>query len=43
MNALEATKNIEEAADEVIFSGQEALPIIDENRYLTGRLDLHSA
>jgi len=43
VTALEATKNIEEAADEVIFSGKIALPIIDENGYLTGRLDLQAA
>jgi magnesium transporter len=40
---LEASKNIEESIDEVILSGKLALPVIDENGYLTGRLDLHSA
>jgi magnesium transporter len=43
VNALVATTNIDEAADEVIFSGRSALPIIDENGCLTGRLDLHAA
>lgn len=41
--AINASKNIEEAADEVIHSGKAALPIIDDNGCLTGRLDLHSA
>tara|TARA_R110002050_G_scaffold42525_4_gene102397 strand:+ start:649 stop:1995 length:1347 start_codon:yes stop_codon:yes gene_type:complete len=40
---LEATKDIEEAADAVILSGKSALPVIDENGYLTGRLDIDSA
>ena len=43
VQALEATKDIEEAADEVILSGKAALPVIDENGHLTGRLDIHSA
>ena len=42
-NAIEATTDIDEAADQVIFSGKSALPIIDENGCLTGRLDLHAA
>ncbi|MFT5758327.1 MAG: magnesium transporter [Alteromonadaceae bacterium] len=41
--ALEATKDIDEAADEVISSGKSALPVVDENGCLTGRLDLHAA
>ena len=41
--AIDASKNIVEAADEVILSGKSALPIVDENGCLTGRLDLHSA
>ena len=40
---LEASKDIDDASDEVISSGKAALPIIDENGCLTGRLDLHSA
>tara|TARA_R110001583_G_scaffold561_4_gene4986 strand:- start:11986 stop:13362 length:1377 start_codon:yes stop_codon:yes gene_type:complete len=40
---LEATKNIDEAADAVILSGKSALPVVDENGCLTGRLDLDSA
>lgn len=40
---LEANKNIEESVDEVILSGKLALPVIDENGNLTGRLDLHAA
>ncbi|WP_413701244.1 magnesium transporter MgtE N-terminal domain-containing protein [Psychromonas sp. KJ10-10] len=43
VQALEASMGIDEAADEVIFSGKSALPIIDEDGRLTGRLDLHSA
>jgi len=41
--AINASKNVGEAADEVILSGKAALPIIDDNGCLTGRLDLHSA
>jgi magnesium transporter len=41
--AINASKNIGEAADEVILSGKAALPIIDDEGCLTGRLDLHSA
>ena len=40
---LEAKKNIDEAADAVILSGKSALPVVDENGCLTGRLDLDSA
>lgn len=40
---LEANKDIDDASNEVISSGKAALPIIDENGCLTGRLDLHSA
>ena len=43
IQALKANKNIEEAVDEVISSGKSALPVVDENGCLTGRLDLHSA
>tara|TARA_R110001583_G_scaffold69129_2_gene196161 strand:- start:144 stop:1490 length:1347 start_codon:yes stop_codon:yes gene_type:complete len=43
VQALEATMGIDEAADEVIFSGKSALPIIDEDGRLTGRLDLQAA
>ena len=43
VQVLEATKSIEEAADEVILSGKSALPIINEEGCLIGRLDLHSA
>lgn len=41
--SLQATKNIDEAVDEVISSGKSALPIVDETGRLTGRLDLQSA
>jgi magnesium transporter len=41
--AIIASKDIAEAVDEVISSGLSALPIIDGNGCLTGRLDLHSA
>jgi len=40
---IDASKDIGEAVDQVISSGQSALPIIDGNGCLTGRLDLHSA
>lgn len=40
---LDATKDIDEAVDAVLYSGKAALPIIDENGYLTGRLDIQSA
>ena len=40
---LEASKSMDEAAEKVILSGKIALPVVDENGYLTGRLDLHSA
>ena len=43
ISAIDAHRNIGEAADEVILSGKAALPIIDDNGCLTGRLDLHSA
>ena len=43
VQGLEATKDIEEAAEAVIASGKSALPVIDENGCLTGRLDLDSA
>lgn len=42
-STINASKNIGEAADEVILSGKAALPIIDDEGCLTGRLDLHSA
>lgn len=40
---LNATKNIDEAVEDVIYSGKSALPVVDENGCLTGRLDLHAA
>lgn len=40
---LDSTKNMDEAAEAVILSGKLALPVVDENGCLTGRLDLHSA
>jgi magnesium transporter len=43
VQCIESCKDIWEAADEVILSGKSALPIIDENGCLTGRLDLHAA
>lgn len=43
VQSLEATRNIDEAAEEVIYSGKSALPIIDDTGRLTGRLDLQSA
>ena len=43
VSVINASKNVGEAADEVILSGKAALPIVDENGCLTGRLDLHSA
>jgi magnesium transporter len=43
VTSIIASKSIEEAADEVILSVKAALPIVDENGCLTGRLDLHSA
>jgi magnesium transporter len=43
ISAINASKDIGEAADEVILSGKAALPIIDDEGCLTGRLDLHSA
>jgi magnesium transporter len=43
VSAINASTSVEEAADEVILSGKAALPIVDENGCLTGRLDLHSA
>jgi magnesium transporter len=43
VSAINANKDIKEAADEVILSGKAAHPIIDENGCLTGRLDLNSA
>lgn len=43
IQCLEATDNIEEAVDEVILSGKSALPIVNEEGCLIGRLDLHSA
>lgn len=43
IQSLEATKNIDEAADAVIYSGKSALPVIDDTGRLTGRLDLQSA
>lgn len=43
VQALEATRDVEEAAEDVIASGEAALPVIDENGHLTGRLDVHTA
>lgn len=43
ISAINASKNLVEAADEVILSGKAALPIVDVDGCLTGRLDLHSA
>ena len=43
IQTINANRNIGEAADEVILSGKAALPIIDDEGCLTGRLDLHSA
>jgi magnesium transporter len=43
VQCLESSKDMWEAVDEVILSGKSALPIIDENGCLTGRLDLHAA
>lgn len=43
IQCLEATDHIEEAVDEVILSGKSALPIVNEEGCLIGRLDLHSA
>jgi len=40
---LETTKSMDEAVEAVILSGKLALPVIDENGCLTGRLDLHTA
>ncbi|PKI16578.1 magnesium transporter [Colwellia sp. 12G3] len=40
---IDANKDITEAVDEVISSGKSALPIIDAEGCLTGRLDLHAA
>jgi len=40
---IDANKDITEAVDEVISSGKSALPIIDADGCLTGRLDLHTA
>lgn len=40
---LNATKSIDEAVEDVIYSGKSALPVVDENGCLTGRLDLHAA
>ena len=40
---IDANKDITEAIDEVISSGKSALPIIDAEGCLTGRLDLHAA
>ncbi len=40
---FEASKDVGEAADEVILSGKYALPVVNENGYLTGRFDLHAA
>jgi magnesium transporter len=42
-SAINASKNIGEAADEVILSGKAVLSIIDDEGCLTGRLDLHYA
>jgi len=41
--SLESTKSMDEAVETVIISGKLALPVVDENGYLTGRLDLHTA
>ena len=43
VHSLCATKGIDEAVDELILSDKTALPIVDENGYLTGRLDIHTA
>ncbi len=43
VQCIEASKGLDESIDEVILSGKSALPIVDENGCLTGRLDLHSA
>jgi len=43
VQSIQATKSINEAVEEVIFSGKSALPIVDEFGCLTGRLDLQSA
>lgn len=43
VNVLHANKNIDDAIEEVILSGKCALPVIDENGCLTGRLDLNTA
>jgi magnesium transporter len=40
---LETTKSMDEAVEAVILSGKLALPVVDENGCLTGRLDLHTA
>ncbi|TMM42528.1 magnesium transporter [Colwellia ponticola] len=40
---LEASKDIDEAVEDVISSYKSALAVVDENGCLTGRLDLHAA
>ncbi len=40
---LRANQDIDEAVDIVIASGKTALPVLDENDCLTGRLDLYTA
>jgi magnesium transporter len=43
IETINVSSNITEAAESVISSGKSALPVIDENRCLTGRLDLATA
>jgi len=40
---IHSSDNINDAAEKLINSGKSALPVIDENNRLTGRLDLPSA
>lgn len=41
--SIAASTSIDDAADEVVISGRAALPVVDEDGRLTGRLDIHSA
>lgn len=43
IDSLDASKDIDEAVEDVIYSDKSALPVVDENGCLTGRLDLHAA